>query len=262
MRRETVRKRDGRLRLRDPWCRKRISSRKREREVDDCSEIHFWFVLSYISSARGFIHERCEPGDACLLLFINTLWHMDRGLVAMDPGARVQGRFTWTGSVQVFLAARRALEYKLPVNQIRPVEARRVGIDSVPTSMVSPLGNARRGLFAQCSFLLLPLIKFVLGALRPALILCLPGMCFQLPWTCLPGKARRCRSGWPYVWADSHEGCGSSDQFITRGGREKSRIFKRVPGPSLLGERVTSSRGSTPDHRSRESVFLLVWLAG
>ena len=51
---------------------------------------------------------------------------MDRGLVAIDPGARVQGRFTWTGSVQVFLAAGRALESGLLVNQIRLGEARRV----------------------------------------------------------------------------------------------------------------------------------------
>ena len=43
-----------------------ISSRKREREVDDGSEMYFWFVLSYISSARGFVHDWREPGDACL----------------------------------------------------------------------------------------------------------------------------------------------------------------------------------------------------
>ena len=145
----------------------------------------------------------------------------------------------------MFLAARRALESNLPVNQIRLAEARRGFVDGVPTSMTSSLGKARRGLVAQSSFLILPLIKFVLGALRSALIFCLPGMCFQLPWTGLPGKARHCRSGWPHVWADSHEGCGSLDFVMTRGGQEESRIWRMVPGPSLLGEHVTSSRGST-----------------
>ena len=271
-------------------------------------------------------------------------------LVAMDPGARVEGRSTRTGSVQVFHGARRALESNLLVNQIRLGEARRACLDGVPTSTTSSLKKApwarRSKLFSSLAFgsygwdnaahwgiaerkagvalsewcktkteaefylpefkelmddskiqrdwdriasfdplrknahsptiaacrahLDLPelkdlpidgvivdankeiltskcavhcswnlpslsrglemdewqlrralqkyshddrLIQFVLVACS-AFFLCLLGMGFQLPWTCLPGKARCCRSGWPHVWADSHEGCGSLDLVI------------------------------------------------
>ena len=45
------------------------------------------------TSNDASLSDRREPGDACLLFF-NTRWRVDRGLIAMDPGARTQGRFT------------------------------------------------------------------------------------------------------------------------------------------------------------------------
>ena len=215
-----------------------------DRWKDDGSEIYFWFDLSYISSARGFSHDRREPRDACISSStLNGTW--------------TGGSLPWT-RVPEFkkgshgLAESRCSFWHDALSKLISLRlgARRKCVDGVPTSMTSSLEKPRRGLVAQSSFLLWPLIIFVLGALRSALILCLLGMCFQLPWTGLPGKARRCRSGWPHVWADSHEGRGSLDVVITGGGPEESRIWERVPGPSPLGEHVTSSRGSTPDHRS------------
>ena len=145
------------------YCYVVKSFRRRGREEDDGSEDYFWFDLSYISSASCFIHDRREPGDACL-----SSSTLKRGRVqcslrhdAVSNLISLSTRSVWGGATRV---------------------RRRV-----PTSMTSSLGKAR-GLVAQSSFLLLPLIKFVLGALRSALILCLPGMCFQLPWTGLPGR--------------------------------------------------------------------------
>ena len=69
---------------------------------------------------------------------------MDWGLVAMDLGAKGQGRFTWTGRVQMFFAARRALESNLPVNQIRLWEARRGCVDGVDQFAGEGAARARR----------------------------------------------------------------------------------------------------------------------
>ena len=102
-------------------------------------EIYFWFDLSNISSARGFIHDPREPRDAC------------------PSSSTLNG--TWTGGS--LPSARRALESNLPVNQTRLEEARRECIDGVPTSMTSSLEKARRGLVSSLKALSATLVIYL-----------------------------------------------------------------------------------------------------
>ena len=183
-----------------------------------------------------------SPG--CLPLIINTQWHIDRELVAMDPGARVQGRFTWTSRVQVFPVSRRSLESNLLVNQIRLGEARRGCVDSNFHDQFSGEGAAwarRSKLFSS-----LALDQIRAGGFAFSSHPLLAGDVFPTFTDRLAGEG------------------GSLDLVITWEGGEKSRIWERVPGPSLLGEHVTSSRESTADHRAQPgvSLFLLVRSAG
>ena len=109
-------------------------------------------------------------------------------------------------------------------------------------------GHGRRSKFFDQ--ILMDWIRFVLGALRSALILCLPGCVSNFNGPACRGRRDVVEAAGRTCGLTRMKDVAPWSFVITRGGREKSRIWGRVPGPSLLGEHVTSSRGSTPDHRS------------